>query len=201
MKKPEAPDCGEVNIAFDGATLDPETGSMEVLDATMIVFDRDRGQVVAEVPLKFMRGISVTFGPGNYVVGYLVREKVVKVEDDSLILLEPIHFDFDKADIRVEDSKEVLDDLVSVLSEHDEIVLLEVGGHTDERGSASYNDDLSKRRTQAVVDYLADAGIDPARLVPVGYGERHLLEENCEAEDCHERNRRVVFTILEGSSD
>ena len=67
----------------------------------------------------------------------------------------------------------------------------EISGHTDNRGSDSYNLSLSRQRAQAVIDYLVEYfNIPPTLLEPVGYGERRLLcSQNSEA--CHAINRRV----------
>lgn len=124
--------------------------------------------------------------------------ELVVVTETELMLLEPIYFDFDEATIRFPESSEVLDALVTTLDKHEELTLVEVGGHTDERGSRSYNESLSQARVESVVDYLVENGISEDRLRPVGYGERELLS-NCESDDevCHQKNRRVQFTILD----
>jgi outer membrane protein OmpA-like peptidoglycan-associated protein len=86
--------------------------------------------------------------------------------------------------------------LAETLLTHSEIKLLEVATGTDVRGSAEYNLDLSKRRAESVVQFLIDHGVDKSRLVSVGYGETQLREQNCETEECHEKNRYSQFTIL-----
>lgn len=123
---------------------------------------------------------------------------LVVVTETELLLLEPIYFDFDRSDIRFPESSDVLDALVATLKSHPELTLIEVAGHTDQRGSHSYNDTLSQARVDSVVEYLTSHGIEASRLRPVGYGERALLSE-CASNDevCHQKNRRVQFTILE----
>lgn len=124
--------------------------------------------------------------------------ETVIVTENELILLEPIYFDFDRDTIRFPDSSKVLDALVETLEEHPELALVEVGGHTDSRGSSEYNESLSQARVESVVEYLVEHGISEDRLRPVGYGERALLTEcSDDDESCHQKNRRVQFTILE----
>ena len=85
-------------------------------------------------------------------------------------VIENIFYDFDKATLRPE-SKEALDEMVQVLKENPN-VSIEMASHTDRVGSDAYNDKLSERRAQSVVDYLIAAGIDAGRLKPQGYGKR-----------------------------
>jgi outer membrane protein OmpA-like peptidoglycan-associated protein len=92
------------------------------------------------------------------------------------------------------DSYKVLDEAAAVLVRYPEI-RLEVQGHTDSDGSEAYNLDLSARRARSVVLYLANRGVEPARLEYVGYGEgRPLMPGNRPAAKAV--NRRVEFHIL-----
>lgn len=84
-------------------------------------------------------------------------------------VVENIFYDFDKATLRPE-SKQALDEVVVMLNENPH-VSIEMGSHTDRKGSDEYNIALSERRAKSVVDYLVGAGIDPDRLSPKGYGE------------------------------
>ena len=84
-------------------------------------------------------------------------------------VVENIFYDFDKAVLR-DESKLALDSMVMLLKEHPNIVI-EMASHTDRVGSAKYNQGLSQRRAQSVVDYLIANGIPRERLKPTGYGE------------------------------
>ncbi|MDE6095975.1 MAG: OmpA family protein [Muribaculaceae bacterium] len=84
-------------------------------------------------------------------------------------VVENIFYDFDKATLRPE-SKEALDEMAQILRDNPDVTI-ELGAHTDRKGSDEYNIRLSERRAQSVVDYLIAAGIDMARLSPKGYGE------------------------------
>ena len=84
-------------------------------------------------------------------------------------IIENIFYDFDKAVLR-DESKLALDSMVMLLKDHPNIVI-EMASHTDRVGSAKYNQGLSQRRAQSVVDYLIENGIPKERLRPAGYGE------------------------------
>lgn len=78
--------------------------------------------------------------------------------------------------------------------------LVDVMGHTDSTGSDAYNEDLSKRRADAVADYLALRGVSRARLATIGYGERYPVADNS-TEEGRARNRRVEIKITPVTQD
>jgi OOP family OmpA-OmpF porin len=69
---------------------------------------------------------------------------------------------------------------------------LEVAGHTDQRASAEYNEKLSRRRADAVRDYLIGKGVSADRLSAAGYGETKPVADN-NTEAGRQQNRRVEF--------
>lgn len=84
-------------------------------------------------------------------------------------VVENIFYDFDKATLRPE-SKAALDEMAQILRENPNVTI-EMGAHTDRKGTDEYNINLSNRRAQSVIDYLISAGIAADRLFPKGYGE------------------------------
>lgn len=84
-------------------------------------------------------------------------------------VVENIFYDFDKATLRPE-SETALDEIAQMLRENPNVTI-ELGAHTDRKGSDEYNIKLSERRAQSVIDYLTEAGISADRLEPKGYGE------------------------------
>ncbi|MBR6283875.1 MAG: OmpA family protein [Muribaculaceae bacterium] len=84
-------------------------------------------------------------------------------------VIENIFYDYDKAVLR-DESKEALDAMVQVLKDNPHIII-EMASHTDRIGSDRYNNSLSERRAQSVVDYLIKSGIARDRLKPHGYGK------------------------------
>jgi outer membrane protein OmpA-like peptidoglycan-associated protein len=71
---------------------------------------------------------------------------------------------------------------------------IKILGHTDNTGSASYNEALSQRRADAVVNILIDNGVPPVRLQALGRGEDDPIENNLTAEG-RAQNRRVEIII------
>ena len=114
------------------------------------------------------------------------------------IALGDIYFDLDKWDITTQAAVE-LDKFVSTLEDNPAIVV-ELGSHTDSRGSDAYNLRLSQRRAASSVDYVISEGIADARIESKGYGETELTNE-CDdgvvcAEERHSVNRRSEFKVL-----
>jgi outer membrane protein OmpA-like peptidoglycan-associated protein len=124
------------------------------------------------------------------------RERLVEINGDKLLLMKPIYFDFNKDEVRIQDSQQVMIDLAEILLEHKEITLVRVATGTDPRGSATYNKDLSLRRAQSVVNFLVEHGVEKERLVSHGYGESNLPMGSCSTEECYELDRFAEFSIL-----
>ena len=85
------------------------------------------------------------------------------------VVVENIFYDFDKATLRPE-SKEGLDQMIKMLNDNPNVTI-ELGAHTDRKGSLEYNERLAQRRAQSVVDYLIQGGIETDRLEAKGYGK------------------------------
>jgi OOP family OmpA-OmpF porin len=88
----------------------------------------------------------------------------------------------------------VLDRAVTVLKEFPDIKL-EIQGHTDNRGKADYNRDLSQRRAESVRTYLVSRGIAAERLTAVGYGMDQPVADNA-SESGRSKNRRTEFKLV-----
>ena len=137
------------------------------------------------------------------------------------VLIENIFYDFDKATLRPE-SQTALDELVKLLNENPNVTI-ELSAHTDYKGSAQYNERLSQRRAESVVNYLIAHGIASDRLTPKGYGKSKpktikrkiaskypflkegdvlteefvtALKEEEQQEQCNQLNRRTEFIVL-----
>jgi OOP family OmpA-OmpF porin len=115
------------------------------------------------------------------------------IEVGLTVRLKNIYFDFDKTTLKSESFVE-LDKVVDFLKRNSS-VSIEISGHTDSKGSDSYNENLSQGRSQAVVDYLISQGIDSSRLEAHGYGESKPIDSN-DTEAGRANNRRVEFTVL-----
>lgn len=140
--------------------------------------------------------ISKTDGEGTSEITIELDPEPVITETE--VILNPIFFEFDKAEITPEAATE-LDRLVRVMKEHPDMVI-EVGAHTDFRGPDSYNLQLSDRRAKSTAQYIISQGIDESRISGKGYGEtmpKVACGGNCTDEE-HALNRRSEFKIVGG---
>ncbi|MBQ9638263.1 MAG: OmpA family protein [Bacteroidales bacterium] len=122
----------------------------------------------------------------------------IAVPDSNLrvgatFVLRNIFFDFDKSVLLQQSYVELLH-LTEILNRHPRM-RIEIGGHTDGRGSTDYNQRLSESRAKAVRDYLVSKGIDARRLQYKGYGKSIPIDSN-ETEEGRANNRRVEFKVL-----
>jgi outer membrane protein OmpA-like peptidoglycan-associated protein len=126
------------------------------------------------------------------------KQSLVIVTDCEVKITQQIHFEFNKDRIRPE-SHPVLNAVVEVLQKNPDI-RIEVQGHTDNKGGAAYNRDLSHRRAGSVKKYLVAHGVTPERLTSLGYGFDRPLVDNT-TEQNRALNRRVQFVRTEGSKE
>ena len=122
------------------------------------------------------------------------KTKVI-ITKERVEILEKVYFDFGKATIQTR-SHNLLGQVGSILRANPEVTKLRIEGHTDDKGSESFNRDLSQARAEAVRDFLVGRGIDAGRLEAKGYGEARPIATNG-TEAGREKNRRVEFTIVE----
>ncbi|MDQ3394172.1 MAG: OmpA family protein [Bacteroidota bacterium] len=127
------------------------------------------------------------------------REIKRKVEMDKLqvglnTVLRNIYFDFNKSSFTMNSYAE-LNKLEKMLSDNPGMKV-EIAGHTDRVGTKEYNHDLSKKRANAVVNYLTNKGIDARRLNSKGYGQDRPLASNDDEKEGRALNRRVEFKVL-----
>lgn len=126
-------------------------------------------------------------------------------EKNKAYKLKNVYYDYDKWELRKE-SERTLDTLYNIMIDNPKIIV-EIGSHTDTRGSESYNNSLSQKRAESCVQYLIDKGIGIHRLLARGYGETQLIRADCEKIDecpkegtgdcpCHQANRRTEFKIV-----
>ena len=124
----------------------------------------------------------------------ILKQKKAIVTEDAIVI-ENIYFDFDKATIKQESTLS-LNKIVEVLNNNPEMSIA-INAHTDNKGSADYNQKLSERRAKSSYQYLINKGIVASRLSYKGYGESQLLNkcDKCSAEQ-DQANRRVEFKII-----
>lgn len=120
----------------------------------------------------------------------------------KIIDIKPIYFDYGKSTIR-KDAAIELDKIVKVLNDNPNMVI-ELGSHTDCRGTINSNKSLSNRRAVASAAYIQKRITNPSRISGTGYGESQVtnacecegaLKSTC-SEDEHSKNRRTEFRIM-----
>lgn len=125
------------------------------------------------------------------------ENNIVVENNKTQIKIAPIYFDFDKWDIRKDAALE-LDKIVSTLKKYKDMTI-EIGAHTDSRGSNEYNLYLSDLRAKSVCEYLGGQGIPMSQIKCIGFGEMQLLNKCIDEVHCTEKehalNRRCEFIL------
>jgi outer membrane protein OmpA-like peptidoglycan-associated protein len=136
------------------------------------------------------------------VDGLAARHEGLSVRQDkhavTVSMLGDVLFDFDKAAIRPA-AEPTLQDIAGLIKSGSAGTVA-IEGHTDSKGSASYNKDLSLRRARAVAQWLTNHGVDPARLATKGLGDTQPVQPNTLANGAYNpqgraQNRRVEFVL------
>ncbi|MFK7952780.1 MAG: OmpA family protein [Ekhidna sp.] len=125
------------------------------------------------------------------------REVPCTIPASGIVL--PINYEVGSAEL-TRSSLRIIDEKLLVKLNEEPNSIVEIGSHTDARGSASSNQSLSERRAKSVVEYLISQGVDKERLLAVGYGETQPLNECKDGVECsnsqHSKNRRTEFKIF-----
>lgn len=198
-------------IITDEQTTQPLDATIELIDNTknevIAVFSSNKstGKYLVSLPSGKNYGIAVKkdgylFHSENFdlpaTADYQEVNKDValkKIDIGKSIVLRNIFFDFDKASIRPESANE-LDRLIKLLNDNPSLKI-ELGSHTDSKGSDDYNLKLSENRSKSVVDYLIGKSISASRLEAKGYGETKPIATN-DTDAGRQENRRTEFKIL-----
>ncbi|MDZ7878263.1 MAG: OmpA family protein [Saprospiraceae bacterium] len=142
---------------------------------------------------------NVTSARDNQIGTLLANVDLSKIDTNRNIVFQNIYYAYNSADLTEEASKEL--DKVTTLLQNNGALVVELGSHTDSRGSSESNLRLSQARAESAVNYILSSGlIDKSRLKAKGYGETYLTN-NCEDgtpcnETEHIRNRRTELKII-----
>lgn len=208
-------------LVLDDETKKPIAATIELVDneaqqkVSDFTSDGKSGNFLISLPAGKNYGVAVNadgylFQSENFDIpesaGYTEYEKVIymkKIKVGKSIVLRNIFFDVARSTIKPI-SKLELDRLIALLTEN-KTLRVEISGHTDTQGSASYNIKLSDNRAKAVVEYLVQAGFEKSRFEAKGYGEEKpiisdeeisKLKTKDERKDASAVNRRTEFKIL-----
>jgi outer membrane protein OmpA-like peptidoglycan-associated protein len=148
--------------------------------------------VVADGYLFHSENFDLPKGDGFNSTTKDIELKNIKVGNN--ITLRNVFFDTGKWNIKT-DSYSELERLVILLNDVPTLKI-EISGHTDNVGSTSFNELLSQRRADAVVNFLVGKGVDEKRLSAKGYGQSKPVDSN-ETDEGRAANRRTEFEIIE----
>ncbi len=150
----------------------------------------------------FMRGFEsnaliIAASPNGKLSRTIQLRPIEAIIVDDKVQLNPILFDYNKHNIKPQAAFE-LDKLVEIMKKYPNMKIA-VESHTDTRGKAEYNRELSNKRAQSTVQYVISQGIDGSRISGQGLGlDKPAVQcgSKCSEAD-HQKNRRSEFTIIE----
>lgn len=201
---------------YEAAVLDSETHE-PVANARIIVnddtklaagtagdfsFEIKKGKkykVVATAPGYLANSATFAFSDlkkgENTLKGEILLYKEVV---EKTFTVNNIYYEYDKWDL-LKESEAELDKIVTILKENPDLII-ELGSHTDARGTDEYNMKLSQKRSESAVNYIISKGIDASRIIAKGYGESQLVNKCGNNVECteaeHLQNRRTTFKII-----
>lgn len=198
-------------VTLRGRVLDAKTGE-GLDDVNITVVDLNNNSVVAqdetddgdyEVRVNAPGRYSVTADAPGYLFGTAYYEvdaqgRIVRYSGDIKLAEASgrtrllVFFDFDKAELQRSSFPEL--DRAVALMKANPTLEVEIAGYTDDKGSDSYNMDLSQRRANAVRDYIVRQGVPANRITARGYGEVSPIATNA-TEEGRAENRRVEFVV------
>ena len=159
---------------------EPSVKGAEELEARKDAKEADRIRE-GELKKEFEKSLVAKATPG--IEGVVLESK----------MLQDIHFDFDRYNIRVDEAEILREN--SVLLKKYPGMKFQIEGHCDERGTGEYNLALGERRANSTKKYLVSLGIEPGRISTISYGEERPLDPG-HSEEAWAKNRRAHFVIL-----
>ena len=216
LVKAEEKEIKQAVAIYTGFLTDAESGAP--LPGTVAVSNYLSGELVAEaivgpdgkfellVPKEGDYGLSAEAG------GYLILSRKLKVRKQekqqqievnlrmyplqvgSTTVMSNIFFDTGKSSLRTESIAEL--EKIKKFLENSPTLKLQVNGHTDNVGNATFNKMLSKKRAQSVKSYLVQNGIEENRLSVMGYGQERPLVSNDDEEEGRALNRRTEIEVI-----
>lgn len=142
--------------------------------------------VVAKVPYSDLK-------PGYNEHRQAVKVVLPRKATNVVLTIDNIYYDYDKWNIRSDAEVELAK--VVVLMQENPDISIELGSHTDERGSSTYNRNLAQKRANSAVDWIIAHGIDKSRITAKGYGEDTPFIKNAQTEEDHQKNRRTTIRV------
>lgn len=196
---------------FDFKTEDPLAAECELIDlktgesVASIKSDEYTGEYMIALPVNkdyafnaskqgylfYSENFSLK-GMGYDPEPYYMDIPMQPIEVDKSVILKNIFFEFDSYALKPESKTELFK--LQLFLEANPTVNIEIGGHTDNKGSKEYNQDLSENRAKTVADYLINEGINKSRITYKGYNFSVPIADN-NTEEGRALNRRTEFKI------
>jgi len=175
---------GEGKLAYQAIFDDENIGSRDIYRFKL--FDTEEEYLAAIAPPEPIIPVDTT-------------PVVVPVEPARIFVLGPVYFGFDRYSV-VGDTRATLNEVIQAMEGVQEL-RIEVVGHTDSKGSDTYNMGLSRRRAEKVVEFLIQSGVDEKRITSSGAGETEPVARNTnpngsDSPEGRKLNRRVEFRVL-----
>lgn len=196
-----APGCASLNRTEEGALIGVAAGAAVGAAVGSTGGSTTKGAIIG----------AVLGGAAGALIGRRMDQKaeelarrlpdasVERVGEGILITFDSgILFDFDSSGLK-DQARSNLAALANSLSDMEDDAVLLVAGHTDSRGSDSYNQALSERRAQAAAAYLMEAGMNPDQLRTMGLGESEPVADN-DTDAGRAENRRVEVAVYASES-
>lgn len=193
--------------------------SYEPLRAEVNLFDIETNETIVDLKAEGSDGSALVSLPGDNRYGMMVEkqgymfysghfdlksknENTIKKLDILLqpikkgqsVVLNNVFFKFDSYELSPESKAEL--ERIKRFLEQNKKLYVEISGHTDNQGSADYNQKLSAQRAKAVYDFLVKNGIEAERLTSKGYGMTKPIEDNATKKG-RAKNRRTEMTIMD----
>ncbi len=173
-----------LEIGCDYTLVSQRQGFRNGYSSVTTAYLRGQRSISAKLEMAPIEGIPTAFGND--------------IREGSVIVLEDIYYDFNKFTIR-EDQASDLEALAQLMKAYPEMEV-ELGAHTDARGSRDYNLSLSLKRAESAKAFLVRRGIHPERIKAYGYGETRLRNNCTDGVPCsdaeHQYNRRTEVKVL-----
>jgi OOP family OmpA-OmpF porin len=162
--------------------------------------EADREYMISVTKDNFnIKKIYFNMGQSNDRIVSLDPITIIPIENKP-ISIDNIYFEFNQWQLNQSAQEHIDSTLLVVMNTYQDIVV-EISAHTDGIGDEDYNLVLSKNRSMSVVDYLISKNIDRSRVIAVGYGESHPIENEFDQEgndrpEARDKNRRIEFRIV-----
>jgi len=213
---PKPPQSGILRVRVVDGTNAPIRATVHIQSSTGAIVDAD---AAPEGPGNF----TAKLAGGDYLIDivaddYLAKQRQIKIEagqpqsldvtltkkpstshvalgKGEIVVKGVVHFGTNDAVIKL-DGQQLLDEVADIIIRNPQLKKIRIEGHTDNRGVAQKNLELSKARAASTMAYLIKQGVDPLRLDSEGYGASQPLVPNLTPAN-RAKNRRVAFKIVE----